>query len=65
VIRWVEATRDVLDMEAKFLHHVEPARAGERLMSRFVRSHETAGLSVRSVKSDRTPGGSGVLLPRR
>ena len=32
-------------------------------MSRSVRSHETACLSVRSVKSERTPGGRGAPLP--
>ena len=40
-------------------------RARNRLMSRLVHSHETAWLSVLSVKLDRIPGGRGAPLPSR
>ena len=42
----VKPALDMLHVKAELL---------KRLMSRFVRSHETAWLSVRTVKSERTP----------
>ena len=61
-----EATRNMLHVEAELPNLVEPARQTRKPIAvRFMRSHETAWLSVRSVKSESSPMGRGAPLPRR